>query len=312
MHRHEPISGADPARRDEGGRRRPRRPRAAVLRGPPQRLRRRLRHRGPRGLPGDGAGGPAHRRSRPGARTAPEPGRRRCAAGLPPRGRGAARRPAGGVALVLRRGGGRPRHAARLGAARRPGRARARAPGAAPGRGPSRADRAAHRRGHRLPRSPNWSRWPDWTTSRSRRRRPPATAPSPIPTRRCTRSSGSCTTPSVPSASSGAPTSPGCAGAIPTWSGSSARSWTSSPRRRRGRHGPQRPDLAELVIGSAARRIQDASACRNSTQLPSGSSTIATVTPGRATVGGRTTGRPAASQACRTSARSGTEIVQYR
>ena len=39
------------------------------------------------------------------------------------------------------------------------------------------------------------------------------------------------------------------------------------------------------------------SACRNSTQLPSGSSTIATVTPGRATVGGRTTGRPAASQA---------------
>ncbi len=55
---------------------------------------------------------------------------------------------------------------------------------------------------------------------------------------------------------------------------------------------------------------QPASACRHSTQFPSGSSTIATVTPGRATVGGSTTGRPAASQARNTSARSGTETVQ--
>ena len=58
-------------------------------------------------------------------------------------------------------------------------------------------------------------------------------------------------------------TSPGCAGATPTWSGSSGRTWTSSPRRRRGGHGPQRPVLAGLVIralpGEAlrSRRLQE-------------------------------------------------------
>ena len=48
----------------------------------------------------------------------------------------------------------------------------------------------------------------------------------------------------------------------------------------------------------------------NSTQLPSGSSTMAMVTPGRASAWGHTTGAPAASQSATAAAMSSTVMVK--
>jgi len=65
--------------------------------------------------------------------------------------------------------------------------------------------------------------------------------------------------------------------------------------------------LAAVVVAHG-----DQAACRNSTQLPSGSSTIAIRTPGRTSFSGTTTLRPDFAQASTTSARFVTVMVQYR